>query len=87
MLLEPHGRTIYASEVTAIGRDGFWVISHDGEYFVPFDNYPVFRGATVMQIYEMIEIGPGQLRWESLDVDIEIEALEQPERFPLKFVA
>ena len=33
----------------------------------------------------MEEIAPGQFRWESLDADIELEAMACPERFPLKF--
>jgi hypothetical protein len=87
MNLGKRGKNISVSEVSAIGRDGFWVISHDREFFVPFDNYPVFRQATVEQIYAVEEIGPDQLRWEALDVDIEVAALEHPERFPLKFAA
>lgn len=87
MLSEPRGNSICASEVTAIGRDGFWLIHDDREFFVPYENYPVFRLATVEQIYSMQEIGPGQLYWESLDADIEVEALDHPEYFSLKFAA
>ena len=87
MFLKKRGKYIYASEVTAVGRDGFWLINQDQEFFVPFNDYPVFRKATVEQIYNMDEIGPGQLRWESLDADIELDALENPERYPLKFAA
>jgi hypothetical protein len=86
MSSELHGRDILGSEVTAVGRDGFWLISHDREYFVPFSNYPVFHQATVQEIFAMEEIARGQFRWESLDADIELEALAHPERFPLKFV-
>lgn len=78
---------IYLPEVTAIGRDGFWVICDEREFFVPYENYPVFRHATVEQIYGMQIIGPGQLHWESLDADIEVAALDHPENFPLKFAA
>jgi hypothetical protein len=80
-----HGKRISASEVTGVGRDGFWLICRDCEYFVSFSDYPAFRHATVEQIFEMEEIAPGQLRWESLDVDIEVEALAHPERFSLKY--
>ena len=81
------GKNICTSEVSAIGRDGFWIISNDQEFFVAFGNYPIFRKASVEQIYSMEEISLGQLRWEELDVDIEVAALEHPERFPLKFAA
>jgi hypothetical protein len=87
MLSKKRGKNIYASEVTAVGRDGFWFINQDCEFFVPFNDYPAFRKATVEQIYSMEEIAPGQLRWESLDADIELDALENPERYPLKFAA
>lgn len=87
MLSETRGKTICVSEVTSIGRDGFWLLIGDQEFFVPYQNYPVFRRATVEQIYAMQEIAPGQLRWEALDADIELDALECPERFPLKFAA
>lgn len=81
-----HGRNILDSEVTVVGRDGFWLIRDDREYFVPFSSYPLFRQATVEEIFRMEEIAPGQFRWESLDADIELEALTHPERFPLKFI-
>jgi hypothetical protein len=87
MLSKKRGKNIFATEVTAVGRDGFWLISQDKEYFVPFSAYPGFRRATVAEIYEMQEIAPGQLRWESLDADIELDALENPERYPLKCAA
>jgi ethanolamine utilization protein EutA (predicted chaperonin) len=87
MLSEKPGKDICVSEVTSIGRDGFWLLSGDCEYFVPYQNYPAFKQATVEQIYSMQEISPGQLHWEALDEDIEIAALEYPERFPLKFAA
>jgi len=85
MTSEMHGTNILGSEVTAVGRDGFWLIAHDLEYFIPFNSYPVFRKATVQEIFAMEEIAPGQFRWESLDADIALEALAYPERFPLKF--
>jgi len=87
MLSQKRGKAIYASEVTAIGRDGFWLISDNSEFFVPYQEYQVFRHATVEQIFEMHEIAPGQLRWEALDADIEVAALECPEQYPLKFAA
>jgi len=87
MLSKKRGKNISLSEVTAVGRDGFWLINQDLEFFVPFNDYPVFRQAKVEEIYSMEEIAPGQLRWESLDADIELEALENPERYPLKFAA
>lgn len=81
------GVDISHSEVTNISLHGFWLLVHDREYFVPFSDYPAFREATVAQIYAMRQLGPDQFYWPALDIDIELAALDQPERFPLLFRA
>ncbi len=35
------------------------------------------------QIFDVQRIGPGQYHWPSLDADVELEALEHPEHYPL----
>jgi hypothetical protein len=45
----------------------------------------MFRDATVKQILNITFIPPAQLHWESLDIDIELQALENPEMFVLVF--
>ena len=74
-----------ASEVTNVGPHGFWLLVDDCEYFVPYSDYPAFRAATVEQIYQMEQLSPRQLYWPALDIDIELDALEKPEKFPLPY--
>lgn len=83
MALRTHGRNILDNEVTNIGEDGFWILYDNKEYFISFEDYPVFKDTTVKDIYSMKVIAPGQLRWECLDCDIEIIALESPYEYPL----
>ncbi len=85
MSLSRLGGVTSRSEVTNIGIHGFWFLDEGREYFVPFKEYPEFWKATVGQIHIMRKIGPGQFHWPDLDIDIETAALENPERFPLKF--
>jgi len=85
MTLDLRGVVTSHSEVTNIVRDGFWLLVDDREYFVPFDDYPAFREATVDQIYAVERLGPTQFHWPELDIDLELEALEHPERYPLMF--
>jgi hypothetical protein len=68
-----------------IGASGFWFLTEDREYFVPFDDYPAFKSATVEQIFDVRQIGAEQLHWPDLDVDIELPALDDPSRFPLRW--
>ena len=41
-------------------------------------------GATLEKIFNFQE-NDGDFHWPDLDIDIELEALQHPERFPLKF--
>jgi hypothetical protein len=77
------GIAISDNEVTSIGATGFWLLVEDKEYFVPFADYPIFQTATIEQIFEVKRLGPGQFHWPTLDADIELDALENPDRFHL----
>jgi hypothetical protein len=61
------------------------MLIEDKEYFISFSDYPAFKDTTINQILNFNYIPPKQLSWESLDIDIEIEALEYPQQFPLKY--
>ena len=71
------------SEVTNIGNVGFWLLVDGQEYFVPFQDYPAFKQASVVQIFNLQRLSPGQLYWPDLDIDIELDALRRPEHYPL----
>ena len=71
-------------QVTNIEQDGFWLLTPDGEYFVAFADYPDFYQATVAQIHNFRGVLDG-CHWPDLDIDIELDALKHPERFPRKF--
>jgi len=71
--------------IFTIGALGLYLLVQDREYFVPFTDYPTFRSATLDQIFDFQQIGPRQFHWRTLDVDIELDALEEPSRFPLMY--
>lgn len=79
------GENISQIEVTSISGQGVWVFVMDREYFLPFDDFPWFRDAKVGDIME-VELQHGHhLRWETLDVDLELESLADPEKYPLVY--
>ncbi len=85
MTLEMTGAGISLSEVTNIIHLGFWLWVDEQEYFVPFADYPAFQKASVAEIYEVQRLSPTQFYWPRLDIDVELEALRNPDRFPLIF--
>jgi hypothetical protein len=78
------GTVTSEAEVTNISQHGFWLLLDDRELFLPFDEYPWFKQAAVEQILGLERPQPDHLRWPGLDIDLSVEAIEHPERYPLK---
>ncbi|MDP2826653.1 MAG: DUF2442 domain-containing protein [Sulfuritalea sp.] len=70
-------------EVTNISRHGFWLLLNDEELFLPFSEFPWFRDVTVGKILHVELPAPNHLYWPDLDVDLAVESIRHPERFPL----
>jgi len=73
--------------VTDISPDGIWVLINDEELFMPFEQFPWFKKATVEQILNVVTELPGSYHWPDIDVDLGIETIRNPERFPLVYQA
>jgi Protein of unknown function (DUF2442) len=71
-------------EVTNISSHGFWLLLDGRELFLPFDDFPWFKNATVDAILKLDRPAPGHLSWPDLDVDLAVDSIEHPERYPLK---
>ena len=78
------GSVTSAIEVTNISQHGFWVLVDGRELFLPFAEFPWFMRAPVEAILRVEHPAPGHLRWPALDLDLALESIESPERFPLK---
>jgi hypothetical protein len=59
--------------VTDISPYGLWVLVADEEHFLPFDEFPWFKKATVEQFLNVVEEHPGSYNWPDLDVDLGLE--------------
>ena len=80
-----NGTRTSTNSVTNISSVGFWILANEKEYFVAFKDYPRFKKASVETIFNVKFIGQKQLHWEDIDVDIELDALEHPEKFTLSY--
>ena len=71
-------------EITNISQHGFSLILDGHELFLPFEEFPWFRRAMVDAILRVARPTPAHLRWPDLDVDLAVDSIEHPERYPLK---
>jgi hypothetical protein len=72
-----------AVEVTNVSAHGFWILLGDRELFLPFETFPWFQDAPIASILRVKLAAPHHLYWPDLDVDLAVESIEYPERFPL----
>ena len=77
------GRRTSAAEVSNVTPEGFWLLVGRRELFVSFSDFPWFRDATIGQLTRVELPSPHHLYWPDLDVDLAVESLEHPERYPL----
>jgi hypothetical protein len=70
-------------EVTNISRHGFWLLLEDEELFLPFSEFPWFQEASVGKILNVELPSANHLYWPDLDIDLAVESIRHPERFPL----
>lgn len=70
-------------EVTNISRHGFWLLLDDRELVVTFAHFPWFGNAAVNQLLNVERPAEDHLYWPDLDVDLSVDSIEHPERYPL----
>lgn len=70
-------------EVTNVSPHGFWLFLRERELFVPFRDFPWFKDASIGAITNVELPSPHHLCWPDLDVDLAVESIEHPEKFPL----
>jgi hypothetical protein len=70
-------------EIGNIDRLGVRLLIGDREYFLPYEDFPWFRETKVADILNVQLVHDTHLYWPVLDVDLCIESLVCPERFPL----
>ena len=77
------GRNISVVEVANVSAHGFWLLVEEREHFVPFKDFPWFRDATIAELTNVELPSEHHLYWPDLDVDLAVDSLDHPERYPL----
>jgi hypothetical protein len=74
------------TEVTNISSHGLWILSNEKEFFLSYDKFPWFKEQTIKDIITVESLGDNHLYWEHLDIDLSLDIIEHPERFPLEAI-
>jgi uncharacterized protein DUF2442 len=77
------GKRTFGAEVTNVSRHGLWVLLDTRELFLSFDLFPWFREAPIGKVIRVERPSAEHLYWPDLDIDLAVESIEHPERFPL----
>lgn len=77
------GEITLEAEVTQIDKNGIWLLVREKESFLPFENFPWFKDASVGSIHNVELLNNNHLYWPDLDIDLAVESIEDPKRFPL----
>ena len=77
------GRSTSQVEVTNVSPHGFWLFVGEQELFVPFKEFPWFKDASIREITRVELPSAHHLYWPDLDIDLAVDSLTHPERYPL----
>jgi Protein of unknown function (DUF2442) len=83
MRSEAPGRHTSQVEVTNVSPHGFWLFVGEQELFVSFKDFPWFLDASIREIGRVELPSPHHLYWPDLDIDLAVDSLAHPERYPL----
>ena len=77
------GTSTFPIEVTNVSRHGLWLLVGDEELFLPFEQFPWFRDASIEEISVVERQTADHLYWPLLDIDLSVESIRNPAAFPL----
>lgn len=72
-----------SANVLMINDAGLMLSVNGNDYFLSYNRVPWMRDATIKDVLNVQMSGRHAIEWPSLDVDLEIESLKHPERYPL----
>ena len=69
--------------VLMINDKGIMLTVKGNDYFISYNRIPWMRHACISDALDVRMSGRNAIWWPNLDVDLEIESLKHPERYPL----
>ena len=69
--------------VLMINDKGIMLSVKGNDYFVSYNRIPWMKHACISDALDVKMSGRNSIEWTKLDVDLEIDSLKHPERYPL----
>lgn len=69
--------------VLMINAQGIMISVCGNDFFISYNRMPWLKDARISDVLNIRMAGRNAIEWETLGVDLEIESLRHPERFPL----
>lgn len=69
--------------VLMINAQGIMLSVQGNDFFISYNRMPWLKEARVSDVLNVRMSGRSAIEWEALGVDLEIESLKHPERYPL----
>ena len=70
-------------DVLMINDRGIMLSVQGQDYFLSYNRVPWMRDATINEVLDVQMSGKNAIEWPKLDIDLEVESLRHPERYPL----
>jgi len=71
------------AEGTNFSPFGLWILVGSEELYLPYEDFPWFKNATIAQVTHVERPSPGHLYWPELDIDLAVDSIRNPGAFPL----
>ena len=69
--------------VLMINAQGIMISVGGQDFFLSYNRIPWMREASIKDVLDVQMCGNEAIEWPSLDIDLEIDSLRHPERYPL----
>lgn len=69
--------------VLMINSQGIMISVKGNDYFLSYNRIPWMKDASIRNVLNVRLEGRDAIYWPDLDVDLEIDSLRHPERYPL----
>ncbi|MFZ4404775.1 MAG: DUF2442 domain-containing protein [Pseudobdellovibrionaceae bacterium] len=78
------GKSTSKAEILNVSKFGVWMLVMEHEYFLNFNDFPWFAHASINEIYNFELLHGRHLYWPELDIDLALDSLSDPAKFPVK---